>query len=43
MAYPVVLIHGMSCTGAIWERVASLMTPRGYDCLAPSLLTIIMA
>jgi pimeloyl-ACP methyl ester carboxylesterase len=37
MAYPVVLIHGMSCTGAIWERIASLMAPRGYDCLAPSL------
>lgn len=37
MAYPVVLIHGMSCTGANWRRVASLMTPRGYECLAPSL------
>jgi alpha-beta hydrolase superfamily lysophospholipase len=24
-------------SSAIWERVASLMTPRGYDCLAPSL------
>ena len=37
MAYPVILIHGMSCAGANWKRVASLMTPRGYDCLAPSL------
>jgi pimeloyl-ACP methyl ester carboxylesterase len=37
MAYPVVLIHGMSCTGANWKRVVSLMMPRGYDCLAPSL------
>lgn len=37
MAYPVVLIHGMSCTGANWRRFASLMTPRGYECLAPSL------
>jgi pimeloyl-ACP methyl ester carboxylesterase len=37
MAYPVVLIHGMSCTGANWNRVVGLMTPRGCNCLAPSL------
>jgi pimeloyl-ACP methyl ester carboxylesterase len=37
MAYPVVLIHGMGCTGVHLKRVASLMTPRSYDCLAPSL------
>jgi pimeloyl-ACP methyl ester carboxylesterase len=37
MAYPAVLIHGMCCTGANWKRVISLMTPNGYECLAPSL------
>ena len=37
MAYPVILIHGMSCTGANLKRVASLMTQRGYKCLAPTL------
>ena len=37
MAYPVILIHGMSCTGANLKRVASLMTQRGYECLAPTL------
>src|SRR5262245_18474092 len=37
MAYPVVLIHGTLCTGANWNRVARLLTPLGYDCLAPSL------
>lgn len=37
MGYPVVLIHGMWCTGADWQRVRELMEPRGYDCLAPSL------
>ncbi|MGH8447336.1 MAG: alpha/beta hydrolase [Solimonas sp.] len=37
MSYPVVLIHGMWCTGASWKRVADILTPRGYDCHAPSL------
>lgn len=37
MGYPVVLIHGMWCTGASWQRVRELLEPRGYDCLAPSL------
>ncbi|MDD3762006.1 MAG: alpha/beta hydrolase [Nevskiales bacterium] len=37
MSHPVVLIHGMWCTGANWDRVRSLMEPRGYDCFAPSL------
>lgn len=37
MGYPVVLIHGMWCTGADWARVRELMAPRGYDCHAPSL------
>ena len=37
MGYPVVLIHGMWCTHRNWERVVSLMAPRGYDCRVPSL------
>lgn len=37
MGYPVVLIHGMWCTGANWDRVRSLLEPRGYTCHAPSL------
>ncbi len=37
MSTPVVLIHGMWCTGANWTRVRELMEPRGYRCFAPSL------
>lgn len=37
MGYPVVLIHGMWCTGASWKRVVDILAPRGYDCFAPSL------
>lgn len=37
MGYPVVLVHGMWCTGASWKRVADILTARGYDCHAPSL------
>ena len=37
MGYPVVLIHGMWCTPKNWERIAGLLTPRGYDCHIPSL------
>jgi pimeloyl-ACP methyl ester carboxylesterase len=35
--YPVVLVHGMWCTGADWGRVVELLGPRGYDCHAPTL------
>lgn len=37
MTTPVVLIHGMWCTGANWDRVREIMEPRGYRCFAPSL------
>lgn len=37
MGQPVILIHGMWCTGAVFDRVASLLRPRGYDCYAPTL------
>jgi len=37
MSHPVVLIHGMWCTGASWKRVIDILTPRGYRCFAPSL------
>lgn len=37
MSIPVVMIHGMWCTGANWARVSELMAPRGYRCFAPSL------
>lgn len=37
MSTPVVLIHGMWCTGRNWDRVRELMEPRGYRCFAPSL------
>jgi pimeloyl-ACP methyl ester carboxylesterase len=37
VGYPVVLIHGMWCTGRSWDRVAGLLRARGYDCHAPNL------
>lgn len=37
MSYPVVMIHGMWCTGANWARVTELLAPRGYRCHAPTL------
>ena len=37
MGYPVLLIHGMWCTGKNWDRIVGLMTPRGYDCHAVTL------
>ncbi|SFF46885.1 Esterase/lipase [Fontimonas thermophila] len=37
MTFPVVLIHGMWCTGANWQRVRELIEPRGYRCFAPTL------
>lgn len=37
MSHPVVLIHGMWCTGANWARVRELLQPRGYPCFAPTL------
>lgn len=37
MTYPVVLVHGMWCTGANWSRVRELLEPRGYRCFAPTL------
>jgi pimeloyl-ACP methyl ester carboxylesterase len=37
MARPLVLIHGMWCTGANWNRVAGLLGDRGFGCNAPTL------
>lgn len=37
MTHPVVLIHGMWCTGANWGRVRELLVSRGYRCFAPTL------
>lgn len=37
MNTPVVLIHGMWCTGGDWKRVRELLEPRGYRCHAPTL------
>lgn len=37
MGYPVVLIHGMWCTGRNWDRMAGLLRARGYDCHTPDL------
>ncbi len=37
MGYPVLMIHGMWCTGANWNRIKELMTLRGYDCHNPTL------
>jgi pimeloyl-ACP methyl ester carboxylesterase len=37
MSHPVVLLHGMWCTGASWNRVRGLLEPRGYRCHAPTL------
>ncbi|MES0874522.1 alpha/beta hydrolase [Sinimarinibacterium thermocellulolyticum] len=37
MSQPVVLIHGMWCTGANWARVCELLQSRGYACFAPTL------
>jgi pimeloyl-ACP methyl ester carboxylesterase len=37
MAHPVVLIHGMWCTGANLSRVATALRARGFDCHVPDL------
>lgn len=37
MGYPVIMIHGMWCNGANWDRIRGLMEPRGYDCHAVTL------
>jgi pimeloyl-ACP methyl ester carboxylesterase len=37
MTHPVVLLHGMWCTGANWNRVREVLEPRGYRCHAPTL------
>ncbi|MDB5986176.1 MAG: alpha/beta fold hydrolase [Nevskia sp.] len=37
MAHPVVLIHGMWCTGSNWDRVAQGLRARGFVCHAPTL------
>ncbi len=37
MGYPVVLIHGMWCSSASWDRVREMLEARGYDCYVPSL------
>lgn len=36
-AQPLVLIHGMWCTGHSWDTARRLFEARGYDCLAPTL------
>lgn len=37
MARPVVLIHGMWCTGANFERILQPLKARGHSCHAPNL------
>lgn len=37
MARPIVLIHGMWCTGANFDRMAAILKARGHDCHAPTL------
>ena len=37
MARPIVLIHGMWCTGANFDRLAEGLKPRGHACYAPTL------
>lgn len=37
MAHPVVLIHGMWCTGANFARLRDALRARGHDCHAPNL------
>lgn len=37
MGYPVILIHGMWCSGDDWARVRQLLQARGYSCYVPSL------
>lgn len=37
MSHPVVLLHGMWCTGANWARVREILEPRGYACFSPTL------
>jgi pimeloyl-ACP methyl ester carboxylesterase len=37
MSRPVVLIHGMWCTGANFDRVSELLRSRGFNCHAPTL------
>lgn len=37
MAQPVVMIHGMWCTGANFSRLQSALEARGFQCHAPSL------
>ena len=37
MARPIVLIHGMWCTGANFDRLVEGLKPRGHACFAPTL------
>lgn len=37
MAHPMVLIHGMWCTGAHLARLADALRARGFDCRVPTL------
>ena len=37
MARPIVLIHGMWCTGANFDRLVEGLKPRGHACFAPNL------
>ena len=37
MARPIVLIHGMWCTGANFDRLIQGLKPRGHACFAPTL------
>lgn len=34
---PILFIHGMCCTGAVWDEFTKAFAARGYDCLAPNL------
>ena len=37
MARPIVLVHGMWCTGAVFDRLVGGLKPRGHTCLTPTL------
>ncbi len=37
MARPIVLIHGMWCTGANFDRIAAIFKARGHECYVPTL------
>lgn len=37
MTRPIILIHGINCTGAVFDRMAPLLAERGYKPFAPTL------